>query len=342
VEQTFSAILALKKKARIDPGELITAIRLFVEKTGASARLDPRMANSGAFASRGLKSLLGSKPSEMILFELNGVRLKVAQHEEPYVSGRGIHTYINPAMWVHGLGEFTDHRSYVRIFESGVEGENGPDAIFDRAAAVTASLSVLGQLTEPVGVIWEPARNSVPIETFRAGVEGLMEGGAPVELWTRWHLVPPGPKEHLNPGVLTEGLTSFTGREILVRPSTAETRVMVDHAYALARKLIDERPALSDGQTIEGAQGEELRLNLRAEGLQQEAPTNPNPSPVLEVALLNPPPAEPAPPPMPDYSTEAQPGDTFSADEVDPSTLADIDPESARILRLAAGGESSN
>lgn len=265
VAQTFSAVLLLKRKSWLDPHELITDLRLMVEQTGADVRLDPRMIHQGE-RPRGLSALLGSRKPPQIMFELDGVRIRITQEAEPAADERAIHRYINPALWAEGLGEFTAHRAFVRIDEAGIEGEEGPDAVFDRAAAVTATASVVSRLCEPVGVIWLPACNAVPMQSFREGLDLLMKGGAPLETWVRWYAVPPGDKQDLQPGAITSGFAAFTGREIRFQPSHLPTRAALDYVFEFARRQIDERMALSDTQTITMGDGTDLTLKVLPPG----------------------------------------------------------------------------
>jgi hypothetical protein len=288
VEQSFSIVLPLRKKARIDPGDLITELRLFVEATGATVRMDPRMIHQQPAQRGGLFSSFRQQPPEVTAFELDGVRLRVAMHAEPFADRNEIGKYVNPVKWDRGLGEFTDHRAYFRVYEAGIEGEDGPDAVFDRAASVTATASVVSKLSEPVGAIWVAARNSLPMRAFHQAMAELQEGRAPLSFWLRWHVIPPGEMEDLNSGLITGGLAPFTGHEILAKPSTAETRDMIDHALEVARRMVDEKLAVTDGQTVEGRAGVPLRVRLGGRHRKGEAPA-------CEIALVDPPAARPRP-----------------------------------------------
>ncbi len=282
MDQSFAVVLPLRKKVRIDPGDLIRELRLLVEETGATVRMDPRMmhqqpARSGLLGGLGF----GSAAPETVAFELDGVRLRVSLHGEPFADKLEMGRFVNPVMWEHGLGEFTDHRAYFKIYEAGIEGEEGPDATFDRAAAVTATASVVARLTEPVGAIWLTARNSVPMRAFGAALEQLKEGAAPLSFWLRWHVIAPGEMEDFHSGIVTGGLAAFTGREIMAKPSKTETRVMIDHAFELARRMIDEKLAISDNQTVEGEGGAKLRARFGGRNRKGDMP-------VCEIALVQP------------------------------------------------------
>jgi len=261
--QTFSAVLLLKKKEWLDPSELIHELRLLVEQTGAHVQLDPRSMHQ-AEKPRGLLSRFSSQKPETIMFELDGVRLRISQVGEPCADERAIHKYINPALWPEGLGEFVAHRAFIRVDEAGIEGEEGPDAIFDRAASVTATASVVARLTSPVGVIWLPAMNAVPMHAFRQGMERLMNGSAPLEMWVRWYALPPGEKEDLNPGAVTNGLGAFSGREIRALPSELQTSDMLDHVFDLAHRMIDDKMTVGDNQTIDLEGDRALKVRMRA------------------------------------------------------------------------------
>lgn len=273
MSQTFSAVLPLRRKTWLDTGELVTEIRLLVEQTGATVRLDPRLLH-GADRPRGLLSLLGaSGDPDPIMLEVDGVRLKITQHGEPCADSRAINRYINPALWAEGLGELTDHRAYIRVYESGIDGEEGPDAIFDRAAAVTACASVIARLTDPVSVIWLPANNAVPMRLFGRAMEQLLDGVAPLELWVRWHAIPPGEKDDLHPGISTGGFDAFAGREIRAEPSEVPTKEMIDHVFALAHRLVDDKIAVSDNQLVPIGEAAGLRVRVRAPARGRTVPT---------------------------------------------------------------------
>ncbi|MEM1343875.1 MAG: hypothetical protein AAGI34_04745 [Pseudomonadota bacterium] len=280
MDQSFAVVLPLKKKTRIDPGELITELRLFVEQTGAVVRMDPRMITQAPASRRGLGWLL-DPPAEKVLFEVDGVRLRVSTVYAPYYERSRIHRFINPVMWQTGLGEFADHRAHVLIHEAGIEGEEGPDSVYDRAAAVTATASVVARLTQPVGAIWTSARNAVPMQTFHAAMSQLKLNNAPLKFWMRWHIIPPGEMEDACPGLVTAGLAPFIGREILAPPSGVESRVMIDQAFELARRLIDERLSIAKNTSIETEDGEALRVRLRGPGAASD-------SPVFQIALPQP------------------------------------------------------
>ena len=357
MDQSFSIALPLKKKVRLDPGDLLTELRLLVEQTGATVRMDPRMIHQATPARSGLLSSFRASPPEVIAFELDGVRLRVSLHAEPFASRTEIGKYVNPVKWDHGLGEFTDHRAYFRIHEAGIEGEEGPDAVFDRAASVTATAFVVARLTEPVGAIWIAARNSLPMRAFNEAMAELQGGRAPLSFWLRWHVLPPGEMEDLNSGIVTGGLAPFTGREIMARPSTAETREMIEHALALARRMVDEKLAVRDGQTVEGHAGVPLTVSLGARGRKGDAP-------VCEIALVDAPAARPvgavAPRreeidplglgtglglpgmPLPDPARAAGPAGLGSAGDADPlAGPPSADPpqgQGRRVIRLVPGG----
>ncbi|MEM9147739.1 MAG: hypothetical protein AAGC57_16260 [Pseudomonadota bacterium] len=282
MQRSFAVILPLKKRDRIEQGDLITQLRLLVEETGATVRIDPRMAHQGAQRPSGLLSSFRQSPQpDVFAFELDGVRLRVSNHSDPFTDRREIGRYVNPVMWDHGLGEFTDHRAHFKIHEAGIEGEEGPDATFDRAAAVTATASVVARFTHPVGAVWIAARNSVPLSSFRTALDTLKDGKAPLDFWLRWQVVPPDGMEDHHSGIITAGLAPFIGYEILARPSPVETRLMIEQAFDLARRMVDEKVTVTDGQTVDGLHGNRLKIRLGVRHRREEAP-------VCEIVLAGP------------------------------------------------------
>ncbi len=270
--QSFSLFLPLKRRMKLDPGDFIAEMRLLVEQTGATVRIDPRSLHQPAQQRGGLLSSFRGSPPETVAFELDGVRLRVAMHSEPFAERLEMGRFVNPVMWDHGLGEFADHRAHFRVHEAGIEGEEGPDATFDRAAAVTATASVVSRFAEPVGAVWAAGRNSVPMATFRAAMDKLRDGQAPLDFWLRWQVLAPGEMEDLEPGLITVGLAPFIGNEVLVRPSETPTKTMIEHAFEVARQMIDEKLAVSDGQVIAGAEEQPLRLKLGVRHSRADAP----------------------------------------------------------------------
>lgn len=271
-DRSFRAILPLTRKVRLDPGELITELRLFVEQSGASVRMDPRMMTRPDRPSGGLRGLLGGAQPERVLFEIDGVRMRVQMVHQPFERRDRIHRFVNPANWTRGLGEFADHRAHVLIHEAGIEGEEGPDAVFDRAAAVTATAAVVARLTRPVGVAWMAAHNALPMPMFREAMEELTEGLAPLRLWVRWHMIPPDEMQEASPGLVTHGLAPFIGRELLAKPSQVESHRLIELAFALARSLVDERVGLGERDHLTLDDGTELDIRLRGPGTHSEVP----------------------------------------------------------------------
>jgi len=292
VDRSFSAALPLKRKTRLDPGDLITELRLFVEQSGATVRIDPRMMNQPEPRA----GLLGrfATPTERVLFELDGVRLRVQTVHEPFDKRSRIHRFVNPVNWMHGLGEFADHRAHILINEAGIEGEEGPDAVFDRAAAVTATTAVVARLTQPVGAIWTVANNALPMGLFRDGVKQLTDGQAPLRLWMRWHMIPPDEMQEANPGLVTHGLAPFLGREILARPTLVESHRLIEIVFALARRLLDEKLSILETDRVDSGEGTALAVRLRGPGRHNDTPVYEITIPGMEA----PPPREPAPDPL--------------------------------------------
>lgn len=295
VDRSFKAILPLTRKIRLDPGELLTELRLFVEQSGASVRMDPRMMAQANERPQGLRGLFSSQPAEQrILFEVDGVRLRVHSVAEPFEQRSRIHRFVNPAHWTRGLGEFADHRAHIVIQEAGIEGEEGPDAVFDRAAAVTATAAVVARLTRPVGVVWSAAENAVPVTLFREGMDELTEGLAPLRVWVRWHMIPPDEMQDAYPGLVTHGLAPFVGREILARPSLVEAHRLIEIVLAFARMLVDDRASVSERDSKDLDDGTQIDIRLRGPGKLSDVPVYEITVPGMEA----PPPRERAPDPL--------------------------------------------
>lgn len=279
MDKTFAIVLPLKKAVRLDPSDLISDLRLMVEQTGATVRLDPRALHGQPTSRKGILSF-GKRPPEVFAFDIDGVRIRVSSHSEPFVARNEMGRYVNPATWNRGLGEFTDHRAYIKIYEAGIEGDEGLDSIYDRAAAVTVTASVIARIMEPTGAIWTAARNSLPMSGFFAAVKRLEEGAAPLDFWLRWQIIPPGDTEDAHSGLITCGLGAFLGYEIAARPSGTETREMIDHALEIARRLIDEHMEARDEDVVDGVNDEPLRLRI-GPGRRKGG------TPVCEISLVN-------------------------------------------------------
>jgi hypothetical protein len=116
---------------------------------------------------------------------------------------------------------------------------------------------------------------------FFEAMDTLMGGRAPLKLWLRWYVIAPGEMDDLCSGIVTSGLAPFIGREIMAPPSEVEPRFMIEHAFEVARALLDDKRPLADAQVIDTEDGDKLRLKLRARVAGVEGP-------VCEITLPDP------------------------------------------------------
>lgn len=294
VTDSFSAVLPLRRKTTLEAADLIPALRLFVESSGARVTIDPRMTRQAEPARPGLIARVLGRGRRM-LFDLDGVQMRVSVVNRPFRGRDGMRGFVNPGVWADGLAPLLDHRAHVLIEETGIaDEEEGPDELFDRAAAVTATAFVAAGLTEPAGAIWLPARNAIPASMLSEEMEGLIAGHAPLRLWMRWQVIAPAPRQEACPGLVTSGLAPLIGREIVAWPSRVETHRQVENVIALARRLIDEGVEIVAKKHL--AVGGDTHLSVR-----QRATTPDDEVPVFEVAVPGtepPPPAEEAPDPF--------------------------------------------
>jgi len=209
-----------------------------------------------------------------------------------------MHSFINPSVWRGSLGGMTEHRAHILIAEEENSGGGmSRDAMFDRATAVTLATAAVASFAEPLGVIWLPARNALPMSTFGTEMERFVEGLAPLQFWIRLQMLAAPLQEEkefgrlvgdaLNPGVATLGLTAFIGAEIVAPPSVVEREMMLDQVLALASAVIDENIELKDGAVYGKTGGTMVRLNQKPSGPYSSAPyweLLPRPAPARQVA----------------------------------------------------------
>jgi len=294
VTDSFSAVLALKRKTTLEAADLIPALRLFVEPSGARVTAARRSRREVEPVQPGLMARI-LRRGRPITFDLDGVRMRVSLINRPFRGRDGMRGFVNPAVWADGLAPLVDHRAHVLIEETGVDDEEeGPDEVFDRAAAVTATAFVVAGLTAPAGAIWLPARNAIPLSTLSEEMDGLIAGHAPLRLWMRWQVIAPAPRQDACPGLVTSGLAPLIGREIVAWPSRVETHRQVENVIALARRLIDEGVEIVAKKHLAVGGDTHLSVRLRATTPEDDVP-------VFEVAVPGsepPPPAEEIPDPF--------------------------------------------
>ena len=276
-QPVYGAAVPLAKPVKLDRDTVHEVLRALVSEAGARVKMTGK--GSGR---RGILPVLRSKAAEFTC-EIAGVPLVIRAEARPLCSPSVMHSFINPSIWRGGLGGMTGHKAHPLIAEA----ENGgggtsSDAMFDRATAVTLATAAIANVAEAQGVIWLPARNAVPMDTFGSEMERFIDGQAPLQFWLRWQVLTPPVQaeqelgelsgEALNPGVATVGLTAFIGSEIIAPPSNCDRDVMLDHVFALASAVIDENATLKDGAVYGKAGGILVRLNRRESGPFSERP----------------------------------------------------------------------
>jgi hypothetical protein len=272
----FGAAIPLPKPVKLDQDTMMGGLREVVGQAGARVRLIDD--DSGR---RGLLAGLRARPAG-ITCEIAGVRLSVTASPRPLCDAAAMHSFINPAVWRGSVAGLKAHRAHLLIAEEDGNPGSGADAMFDRATAVTLAAAAVASMIEAEGVIWLPARNTLPIGAFGTEMERFIDGQAPLQFWVRCQVLPaPVQAEHefgqlsgpvLHPGVATIGLAAFIGAEIIAPPSDCPRDVMLDHILGLASAVIDENAPLTDGGVYGQAGGHMVRLTMRRASQYSERP----------------------------------------------------------------------
>lgn len=263
----FGAAVPLARMVEIERERMIAELREIVGAIGARV-----VVTDAAPARRGLLGGLLQRGIELRC-QTAGINLVISVAPKPFCKPALLPGFVNPKVWDRGLKELAAHRAHILVAEADASAGTSPDALFDRATAVTLAAAAMAALTEPLGVAWLAARNLVPLGLFGSEMERFMDGRAPLRFWLRWRVLPPPIQaerelgelsgEALNPGVATVGLAPFTGAEVVAPPSTADHEEMLEQLFALASAIIDERWQMKDGGIFAGGEGPPLRLAWR-------------------------------------------------------------------------------
>ena len=265
----YGTAIPLAKSIALDSEELRERLRAVANAAGAPARV----LDGGPQGKRGfLSSLRGQSGSVEI--EMAGIGLRVSVEPKPLCNAKAMHAFINPTLWKGGISGMTAHKAHIIVSETdATAGNTSTDAMFDRATAVTLAAAAVADMPGAQGVIWLPARNSLPVSTFGSEMERFMDGQAPLLFWVRSQSLPPpaqsehdfGAGDELEPGIATVGLTAFMGAEIIAPPSYCDRDVALDYAFGLASAVIDENRRLKDGAVM-GHGCNRMRLVMREGG----------------------------------------------------------------------------
>lgn len=272
----FAAILPLDRPDRLDREDLIARLRALVEPAGAQVHLDP-LEGIMPLPKRSFFGLNRVVP-QSVLLQMAGVKLLISLDPSPLTEAGGVHAYLNPMIWQRGVAPVVEHRAHATIVELGladnfgIEEEDGIDAVFDRATAVTLAASVVADMLEPTAVLWLPARNALPMPAFRDAVADMQAGAAPLTLWLRWHQLPTE-NPLMQPGLATNGLLPFVGREIMAPPSATPLAEMLGHVFKLACRLVNTQGAPVDGEVLDPNGPYPCRVRVRRRTVWTDTPT---------------------------------------------------------------------
>jgi hypothetical protein len=246
--------------------EIHAAIRDVVAHSGASVAPHPAMRQDYAASRLGRliaprRATAGTHADHFAV--VSDVALWIAFRDAPCTSRGEIPRFVNAETWPRVAASPAEHRAHIEICDLGMVGRNlmaPPDAAFNRAVAVTAAAAALTRFVSPLAMLWHPARAAIPPSSFRDQIGRLLGGQAPLELWMRWFLLRGGEGE--NPGVITRGLRSFSGREIEVRPSSRSEAEALALAFAAASLMIDKGRVFQDGEMLAPMPGQNVRVRL--------------------------------------------------------------------------------
>jgi hypothetical protein len=250
----FAAILPLAKPFEPDVLDLVEKAQRVVSPAGAKVLLHPDMRKlEKAEERRGLTSFL-YRPTDtkMVYLVIDHVGVWIAARDEPMTHRGDLTRWPNPEVWPEGAETVSRHGAYVEICDLGFMRDRGVerlDRAFNRAAAVTAAMAAVVASSEPLGMLWHPAKNGMRLDAFADQVAQAVMGQAPLDLWMRWFFVKPEVPQH-RPGVITRGLFPFIGHEIEVRPSPAPSEDALRLAREFASMVIDRGARARTGMIV--------------------------------------------------------------------------------------------
>ncbi|MEM9783761.1 MAG: hypothetical protein AAF899_14980 [Pseudomonadota bacterium] len=267
----FAAILPLRTPYIPNVEDLAGRIEKVIEGSGAKVLLHPdqrkveaalsgREDDSESFATGFARSLTesitggrevrlpgglrigsGTTNTRMLFLVIDHVGVWIAAGDGEMEHRGKLAPWVNGDLWPAGVGEIGRHRAWIEICDLGFMRDRGVarlDRAFNRAAAVTAAASAVAAATDPLAVLWYPAKNALPVEAFEEQVGEVVAGRAPLAMWLRYLHIRPD-EEGLNEGIVTKGLAPFCDHEIEVLPSTLGRKEARAAAFEFARLVVD-------------------------------------------------------------------------------------------------------
>ena len=243
----FGATMALWQPPRFTPHELLGTINDLLESTGAKAEFDEKMPDAGREQKFSLlKRRLRGPPSAML--RVNGLFTLAGGGDNPAFMGKALKDRVNPALWSDGVQRLSQSRGHVMIADAHPPDLDDPDLNYDRAVAVTVTAAAVSLLTDPVGIIWHPAGNATPPDVIPDFVQSLADGLAPLPLWLRWLMVPPG--HGRNPGAASRGLEALLGMEFEMTPNDFSLEKTVTDLFHIAAVQVRTGKAPPHGSSV--------------------------------------------------------------------------------------------
>lgn len=249
----FAATLPLAEPTLIPRRRVVSLVRTLVEEAGGEIR--EHDANDTLDALQREPGLLEfGKPEpehQLIALWVGGVGVAIILAPVRLKDIEGLASLFSPNDWEWIGRDVKRHKAHVAIYEFGFEGREqpaGPDAAFNRAAAVTSVAAALGEELGALAVCWHTASNALRPDGLASAREDIVKGRAPVDLWMRVYRTMANPGEH--PGVITSGLNPFIGHEIEVTPSATDVLIAQNFVRWLAVDIVDRGRPIADGEAI--------------------------------------------------------------------------------------------
>ena len=249
----FAAVLPLAEHYEPDVLDLVEKIQRVVSPAGAKVLLHPNMRTLERADQGGLATLFTRQTdTRMVFLVIDHVGVWIAVRNQPVRHRGDLTRWPNPDVWSDGATAIEEHAAHVEICDLDFMRDRGVgqlDRAFNRAAAVTAAMAGVVASCKPRALLWHPAMNAVPSESFPDQVAQAVMGQAPLDLWMRWFYVKPQSAE-LRPGILTRGLMPFIGHEIEVRSSPVHEADALRLAYEFASMVIDRGARARTGMIV--------------------------------------------------------------------------------------------
>lgn len=249
----FPCTLPLSEPSMIERGRVVQLVRTLVEDAGGTVtEHQVNTAINGMQREPGLIEIRKPEPEhQLIVLWVGGVGVAITIAPVRLKDIDGLASMFSPNDWEWIGKDVKRHGAHIAIYDFGFEDGSdpkGPDAAYNRAAAVTLVAAAIAEETKALAICWHRSSNALRIEGLEQARKELAHDRTPGDLWLRLYRTEP--IQGMQPGAITLGLDPFAGVEVEVVSSPTDIREAQHFARQVALNAIDRAAMVQPGQVV--------------------------------------------------------------------------------------------